>query len=900
VQFTKIRKRALVATSAVAALSVLAVAGVACKTRSFNKIATTPGGATPDREKLEGHQKWGNPEDQNSGGLFWKREKDYLNYIINGNEKNFDWYHNKPLGIQGFPYLLLQVLATNKDYKKVWQKHESMREDLDGTLGKTLGMGNHPSDYVTQSTRPAWADWGTHLKPAGERYGLPFGLVSWPDVSGDPGAIENAQTTFFSCAACHTSRVVKKISGKPAVRYYIGGAGTEIDAQYFAGLVYETAKLLTNIETANSPADIKPKPDQLVKLASNIANFDCSKYNRWQSFSPEGRALNEQELAQRKARSFGECQQQKIALLTGENTNKATTAVRTGLMGFLEKVVLGTSKETDYKDEFDEKELEELRVSAQLALHEAMVPEGALTKDACLPPELKGKEPSMLAIARLLKMIVGGGYKVKIMYYEVGANLAFRKQGVPLRPSTEPYKGFTNDVNAEGNKAPPALFGPRPGQMDAFGLVQGVVYLNAMRPDLLLFNSLSPTFYGTLANTHGGNVPQHDMDVANTHAGTPEIIRDAACEKGAWNKDFKNYYSQNAALSDIKSLFRSSDEKHANWDGNQGAGARVLASGLSSVGDPQKVFTEIHETANSFINDLPAPPYPFAVDDTNPAEAAIPVNGVTPAVPTSFASAKKGEEIFHKPGSCVSCHSADNEKIYNVGTDMNRALAVWEPRMRAALSSLTNAACKAGRERAKVGAQWIDNASGLQKVNGKDYYWCDLIDGAPAGSIGSYLADVYRPLRGTQNQAEKPGYKAEALYAMWQEAPYLHNGSVPTLRELLMNKAERDEAIKARFITAGRPQEGKVTAFVRGNIAYDELNGGFLAKKPDPEDYPLGAEDVLKYNWHDTAQRGMGNGGHEFFHESYACDQFNGNCVGQGKVLSEEERWHLVNYLKLK
>ena len=69
-----------------------------------------------------------------------------------------------------------------------------------------------------------------------------------------------------------------------------------------------------------------------------------------------------------------------------------------------------------------------------------------------------------------------------------------------------------------------------------------------------------------------------------------------------------------AAPIDIKSLNFSRDRFFANWDGNQGANARALASGTSATGDPRKVNVEIHEPLNPFINHLPPMPYQWDID----------------------------------------------------------------------------------------------------------------------------------------------------------------------------------------------------------------------------------------------------------------------------------------------
>jgi hypothetical protein len=81
------------------------------------------------------------------------------------------------------------------------------------------------------------------------------------------------------------------------------------------------------------------------------------------------------------------------------------------------------------------------------------------------------------------------------------------------------------------------------------------------------------------------------------------------------------------------------------------------------------------------------------------------------------------------------------------------------------------------------------------------------------------------------------GYANAPLDGIWLRAPYLHNGSVPNLRQLL------------------EPKSGRTPFFYSGNDVYDRKNVGFV-------------HDVAKQNGHsfyefDTAQKGNDNGGHE-------------------------------------
>jgi hypothetical protein len=82
------------------------------------------------------------------------------------------------------------------------------------------------------------------------------------------------------------------------------------------------------------------------------------------------------------------------------------------------------------------------------------------------------------------------------------------------------------------------------------------------------------------------------------------------------------------------------------------------------------------------------------------------------------------------------------------------------------------------------------------------------------------------------------GYANLPLDALWLHGRYLHNGSVPTLADLLKRPAER------------------LKAFVRGLDVVDPINGGFQSGRCDPASR-CRAESVST-----RRSPGNGNGGH--------------------------------------
>lgn len=94
---------------------------------------------------------------------------------------------------------------------------------------------------------------------------------------------------------------------------------------------------------------------------------------------------------------------------------------------------------------------------------------------------------------------------------------------------------------------------------------------------------------------------------------------------------------------------------------------------------------------------------------------------------------------------------------------------------------------------------------------------------------------------------------AVELTGLWLRGPYLHNGSVPTLKDLLA------------------PVDKRPQVYCRGSDTVDPQNGGFMSRTDK-------ACDGFEFK---TAVRGNGNGGHEY-----------------GVNLSNQEKAALLSYLK--
>jgi len=400
------------------------------------------------------------------------------------------------------------------------------------------------------------------------------------------------------------------------------------------------------------------------------------------------------------------------------------------------------------------------------------------------PETLYGSSPAQIARAKeqalavasdfpsVMQDLIAVGVKTHFIYYVVAKNHAYR---APL----------------------PDVLEDRPGQMDAFGIASGLVAIHTRRPDnsFLEFvrrdNPNSPIFTGfSKANGLPADVPGMTDAVTDAKAAGDRIMKNIA----AWAPPVP-------APIDVKSINWATHRFLANWDGNQGASSRTLASGASATGDPRMVNVRIHEPLNPFIDNLPPPPYPFPID---------------------LAGAREGKAIFKD--KCASCHKPKNQTIYKasqLGVDPNRSM-VNTSVSRYGLAALVTEAC---------------SIYGLNNEGKPGADWC-VPKGDWQARLDEYFRDTPRRIADGTN-----GYKADMLHGIWAQAPYLHNGSVPTLGHLMCPQT--------------RPPK-----FLRGNLNYDQSLVGFeWAERPAAR---YGPNDIILVKEYDTAVPGRSNGGHTF------------------------------------
>ena len=235
-----------------------------------------------------------------------------------------------------------------------------------------------------------------------------------------------------------------------------------------------------------------------------------------------------------------------------------------------------------------------------------------------------------------------------------------------------------------------------------------------------------------------------------------------------------------AGNSDFPSLWNQKAREgfRMHWDGNTDVLIeRNVVSALSLIGKRIEYldFARLTQITDWIVGLLP-PRY----EDRIPASQLV---GGKPAIDTALAS--RGAKLFDE--NCGRCHAPTGDRIGRVepiedlGTDRERMLEFIPP-LRDALNRL-------GTD------QW--------------------------------------QLRHFRNQN---GYVNTLLDGLWLRAPYLHNGSVPTLRDLL------------------KPPKDRPTLFCRGGDLYDWANLGFVSATTNGR-----CPDSFLY---DTRVPGNSNAGH--------------------------------------
>jgi hypothetical protein len=121
-------------------------------------------------------------------------------------------------------------------------------------------------------------------------------------------------------------------------------------------------------------------------------------------------------------------------------------------------------------------------------------------------------------------------------------------------------------------------------------------------------------------------------------------------------------------------------------------------------------------------------------------------------------------------------------------------------------------------------------------------------------------------------------YVARRHAGVWATPPFLHNGSVPTLYQLLLPANQRD------------------ACFYLGNLEFDPKHVGYVTEKCKDG----GGAEIANPMTFNTMLPGNANSGHEFRNVE-GCADFatkGGRNGVLGCELNDEERWNIIEYLK--
>ena len=254
--------------------------------------------------------------------------------------------------------------------------------------------------------------------------------------------------------------------------------------------------------------------------------------------------------------------------------------------------------------------------------------------------------------------------------------------------------------------------------------------------------------------------------------------------------------SELIGASDYPSLWNQAPREglQLHWDGdNDSVDERNLSAALGAGVTPVTVDHASIKRIRDWIWTLPPPEYPY---------------------PVARDVAARGAEVYRQ--HCVNCHAGAGFR-------------------------------KGSRDAGRVGF-----VVPIDEIGTDPHRLDSYTEAFAANQYSLYPESPYR----FTHFRKTNGYATHPLDGIWLRAPYLHNGSVPTLRDLL------------------EPPERRPKTFYRGYDVFDQRNVGFISTVP--------SEGGHQFTAFDTSRPGNSNGGHLY-----------------GTTLSDAEKSALVEYLKV-
>ena len=249
--------------------------------------------------------------------------------------------------------------------------------------------------------------------------------------------------------------------------------------------------------------------------------------------------------------------------------------------------------------------------------------------------------------------------------------------------------------------------------------------------------------------------------------------------------------SELTGISDYPSIWNQAPRKDMklHWDGNNDDPSERNRTAALALVSPTTIDFDSLERIRTWLNEVQAPPYPYAIDS---------------------ALAAKGKILFDS--NCAKCHTEQGSEIGEI-TPIE----------------------KIGTDRGRIDSYTYELASNQNLT---------------------FSGITYKGVDQRFSHFKKTnGYTNGLLDGVWLRSPYLHNGSVPTLRDLL-NKPE------------ARPK-----SFYRGYDVYDQENVGYVST--------VSSEKGKEFFLYETKLPSNDNGGHLY-----------------GTDLDSQDKNALLEYLK--
>ena len=252
--------------------------------------------------------------------------------------------------------------------------------------------------------------------------------------------------------------------------------------------------------------------------------------------------------------------------------------------------------------------------------------------------------------------------------------------------------------------------------------------------------------------------------------------------------------------------------------------------------------------------------------------------------------ARRGDKIFQ--AKCVSCHSeidrmdplrkvvANFTNVKDAGTDPTMAVNALTYTGPSGILEKQYLGLEAGslvmEEEMPVAALLTAATTNVVATPDPDKWfvrrWADWAYTLAASYFDNKIKPSLRKGNYTPDSTAQPfaslmAYKARPLNGIWATAPYLHNGSVPTLYDLLLPKKKAGDSDEGEY----RPDE-----FYTGSREFDVVKVGLKSQG-------------YKGSRYLTHLKGNSNAGHNYS---------NIDADGKADIMTKKDREDLLEYLK--